>query len=189
MPLTPVNITASLLGSLSASGMLGTGASQLAVGIASGVMLWVGQLTVTTVDVGTLGVGAGTFPCVIPQPLLLAAMLSSFPATGHLGSMSLLLATGIANGLATAFPQGLITTVNPTVGVGTATCIFPGPSAVPSMIAGFKSAGMNGAATEKTAMAVGMGLDIAFGSYVQPIPIVGPPSPSPSSGTGTGKIL
>ena len=189
MPLTPVGITGALIPALTATGMLGTGMPQFAAGVAAGVMFWIGSLTVTTVDVGTYGAGAGLAPCVIPPPLLLTGMLTSFPATGHLGAMTALFATGIANGLTSAFLQGLISTVHPTVGVGTATCTFPGPSAIPSMIAGFKSVGLVGLMTEATATAVGMGIDIGFGGFIIPIPIVGPASTLGSSGTGTGKLV
>lgn len=176
------------MGTLPAAGMLGTSVPQLAGGIAAGVMIWVGTLTVVTVDVGTAGAGTGVLPCAIPPPLLVAGMMASFPIAHH-GMMALPLATAVAMGLSAAFPLGLVTTVHPTVGVGAATATFPGPSAIPSMIAGFSSAGLLGPMAAATATAVGMGLDIAFASFILPIPIVGPPSPSPSSGAGTGKIL
>lgn len=189
MPLTPPGITGAVLGGLASAALIGTANAQLAAGVGAGVMLWIGQLTVVTADVGTAGVGAGTLPCAIPQPSLLGGMMAGMAATGTIGVAAPLLATGLANGLALAFLQGLITTVHPVVGVGAATATFPGPSAVPSMIAGFKAAGMVGTMTEKTATAVGIGLDIAFGSFVVPIPIVGPPSPVSVSGAGSGKIL
>lgn len=188
MPLTPVGISGAIIPALVGTGMIGTGVAQFANGVAAGIMLWVGQLTVTTVDVGTAGVGVGLLPCAIPQPLLLAGFQSSFPASGLLGIMSPLLATGLAVGLSVAFPQGIITTTHPTVGVGTGVASFPGPSAIPSMIAGFKSVGMVGPSTEQAATAIGLGLDIAFAGFVVPVPIVGPPSPVASGGTGTGKI-
>jgi hypothetical protein len=169
--------------------MLGVSAPQLAGGIASGIMMWIGQLTIATVDVGTLGTGTGQLPCTIPQPLLLGGIQTGFASMALVGVASPALALGISNGLAAAFPQGLIMTVHPTVGVGTATATFPGPSSVPSMIGGLRSVGMVGTQTDRLSTAIGMGLDIAFASFVIPVPIVGAATPTGGSGVGTGKLV
>ena len=107
MPLTPPIIAGALLASIPASGNIGLSVPQLAAGIAAGVSLWAtSTLTIVTVDVGTLGAGVGAVPFVVPPPLLIANMIASFPATGHFGIMAPALATGIALGLAAAFPSG-----------------------------------------------------------------------------------
>lgn len=190
MPLTPPGIAGVLVPALVGTGMLGSNVPQLALGVGIGVTLWTKALTVATVDGGTLGVGAGILPCVIPPPLLIGGMLTGFPSAAISGVSSPLLATGLGVGLATAFAtQGLITTVHPTVGVGTGVCTFPGPSAVPFMIEGLTSAGLTGSNVTQLATGIGMGLDIGFAAFTVPIPIVGTPSPVSSAGTGTGKIV
>lgn len=190
MPLTPAGIAAIVAPALAGSGMLGTSVPQVALGIGNGVCLWTAALTVTTVDVGTLGSGVGALPCAIPPPLLIGGMLGGFASAGVAGPMAPLLANGVANGLATAFTsQGLIVTVHPTVGVGTGVCTFPGPSAVPFMISGFASAGLVGVSTVQIATGVGLGLDTGFAGFTVPTPIVGAPAPLSGGGTGTGKIV
>ena len=190
MPLTPPGIAGVLVPALVGSGMLGTNVPQLALGIGIGVTLWTQSLTVSTVDAGTLGAGLGFLPCVIPPPLLIGGMLSGFAAAGISGVVMPLLATGIGTGLATAFAsQGVITTVHPTVGVGTGVCSFPGPSAVPFLISGLTSAGLTGTSVTQLGTGIGTGLDIGFAAFVIPIPILGAPSPAPSAGAGSGKIV
>lgn len=190
MPLTPPGIAAAVSTAMAGVGMTGTAVPQLAFAVGTGVTLWTSStLIVTTVDVGTLGVGAGLLPCAIPAPLLLAGFSAGLPASGIVGVGAPQLAAALANGLSLAFLQGLITTVNPTVGVGTGVATFPGPSSIPSMLAGFASAGLTGTSTAQLATGIGMGLDIAFASFTIPIPIVGAPSPLPSGGIGTGKIV
>ena len=190
MPLTPPGIAGVLAPALAGTGMLGVSVPQLALGVGIGVTLWTKALTVVTVDAGTLGAGVGTLPCVIPPPLLIGGMLTGLPAAAIAGVASPLLATGLGTGLATAFAtQGLITTVHPTVGVGTGVCTFPGPSAVPFMIAGLASAGLVGTNVAQLGAGIGMGLDIGFAAFTVPIPIVGAPAPASAAGAGTGKIV
>lgn len=189
MPLTPPGIVGTVLPSLLATGNIGMGTPQLSSGIAAGVMLWVAQMKVTTIDAGSLGVGAGLLPCVIPQPLLLGGVLAGCAAFGNVGPMMPPFALGVATGLSLAFPQGIITTIHPTVGSGTGVARFVGPSAIPSMIGGFSSVGMVGPGSVKMASSIGMGIDIAFAAFTVPIPIVGSASPVGSGGTGTGTII
>ena len=189
MPLTPASITGLVTVNLLATGNLGTKVPQLAAGVAAGVMLWNASLKVVTIDAGTLGVGVGLLPCVIPQPLLLASFLGGLAATGNVGVMMPLLALGLANGLALSFATGVITTTHPTVGTGTGVARFNGGSAVPGMIGGFASVGMVGPGPTKIATGIGVGLDTAFAAFTVPIPIVGPPSPAASGGTGFGTIV
>lgn len=189
MPLTPASIAGLVTANLLATGNIGTKTPQLASGIAAGVMAWNAALKVQTTDVGTAGVGQGILPCVIPQPLLLGGLLGGLSSTGNIGVRMPLLAMGIANGLAAAYPLGLILTTNPTVGVGTGIAKFVGPSAVASMIGGFASVGMTGPGPTKIATGIGIGLDTAFAAFTVPVPIVGPPSPSAASGSGFGTIV
>lgn len=191
MPLTPVGIAAPLTAAMYGSAFLGIQTPQLAFGIGTGVSLWTsGVLVVTTVDVGTLGAGVGSFPCLIPAPLLTTSLLTTFAANGILGVHAAALANAIGSGLAVAFAtQGLVVTAHPTVGVGTATALFLGPSSVPSMLTGLASVGMVGTSTVQLATAVGLGIDMAFAAFPLQMPIVGPPAPSASSGVGLGKIV
>ena len=189
MPINPAAVAGALLVSLPASGNIGMSVPRLAAAIGAGMTLWAtSSLAVVTVDVGTLGAGVGLLPCVVPPSLLLAGMLTSFPATGHAGPRAPALATGVALGLAAAFPLGMITTVHPTVGVGTGVATFVG-TAIPSMIAGFAATGLVGPMAVPTATAVGMGIDIAMAAFKIPVPIVGPPSIAPSGGAGAGKLV
>lgn len=190
MPLTPPGIVGVLTPALAASGMLGQAMPQLASGIAAGVLLWTSTtLQVATVDAGAAGSGVGSLPCTIPPPLLLTGLTTGFTSMGLLGMMAPALIGGLTAGLAAAFAQGVITTAHPTVGTGTGVATFPGPTAVPSMVGGFASVGITGPSGVQMATAIGMGLDIAFGAFTIPVPIVGPSAPVSSSGLGTGKIL
>jgi len=189
MPLTPDGLTATLTAGLASAGNIGAKVPQLAAGVAAGVMTWNATFKVITVDAGTAGVGTGILPCAIPQPLLLLSLLSGLAATGNVGVRLPLLALGLANGLATGFLQGLITTQHPSVGVGTAVAKFVGASAVAGMISGFASVGMVGPGPTKIATGIGIGIHTAFAAFTIPVPIVGSASPIGASGSGFGVIL
>lgn len=189
MPLTPATLTGALASNLSGAGLIGASSSQLAAAIAAGVSMWVPQVVVTTADVGTLGSGAGLLPCAIPQPLLLGGLQTGMSSFSNLGPFATSLALGIANGLAAAFPSGLITTTHPSVGAGTGVAKFSGPSAIASLIAGMGTAGLVGTWAANIGSAVGLGLDIAFAGFTVPIPIVGSASPTGGSGAGFGTIV
>lgn len=163
---------------------------QLAAGVATGVCMWTPQVVVMTIDAGTLGAGSGgPLPVMIPPATMLGAMQAGFASFGLLGAMAAPLATGLANGLVLAYSQALVKTTHAAVGVGSGTATFRAPPAGPSMVAGFKSAGLVGQSTEQIALAVGQALDTVFASLVMPIPIVGSASPSAGSGTGVGQII
>jgi hypothetical protein len=125
----------------------------------------------------------------MPQPVLLAGMLAGYAATGTIGVMAVPNATGVATGLALAFLQALVIIQHPSVGVGAGVAKFIATTGVPTMIAGFAAAGMVGVGSVKMATAIGIGLTIAFNSFVLPVPIVGSPSPAPGAGVGAGKIV
>ena len=189
MPLTPVGLAGVLVPALLSAGNIGIAVPQLALGVGTGVGLFAQQSSVVTVDVGTLGVGAGAQPIIMPQPLLLAGFIAGFAATGTSGVMAPLLALGLANGLNVGFLQGLLVTVHPTVGLGSGVAKVIPAAAIPSMIAGFAAVGMVGPGAIKTATGIGIGLTIAFASFVMPIVIAGPPSIAPGGGAGFGKIV
>lgn len=189
MPITPPNLTTSIAGGLVSSGLLGVAVPQLALGVATGVHLWLQQAVVQTVDVGTLGAGTGTLPFLVPAPMLIGALLANYPANSHIGPMAPLEATGLGNGLSIGFAQGLILTAHPGVGVGTGVARLVGPPAFPSLVAGFASAGMSGPGAAFKANAISMALVTVFAAFQIPVPIVGPASPTGGSGVGVGKIV
>lgn len=189
MPLTPVGLAGVLVPALAAAAQTGIAVPQFATGVATGVTLFAAQSTVTSVDTGTAGVGATTLPLLVPQPLLLSSMLAGFAATGQVGVMAPLLATGLANGLALGFLQGLVVMTHPGVGVGAGVAKVIAVGAIPAMIAGFAAATMVGPGSVKMATAIGIALTLTFATYTLPIPIVGSPSIVPSTGVGIGKIV
>jgi hypothetical protein len=189
MPLTPVGLAAVLVPALVSSGQLGIAVPQFALGVATGVTLFAQASPVTSIDTGTAGAGVTAIPLIVPQPLLLSSLLAGFASTATVGVMAPALALGLANGLALGFLQGLITMTHPGVGVGAGVAKVIPASAVPSMIAGFAAAAMIGPAAVKLATGIGIALTITFGTYVQPIPILGAPSVVPATGVGIGKII
>lgn len=162
---------------------------QLALGVGIGVTIWTQQIVIATVDVGTLGAGAGVPLPVIVPPTMIANMIAGFASFALIGIMSPVVATGIANGLMIGYLQGLTATVHPTTGVGSAVAKFIAPPAAPTIMAGLASAGMIGLSVPQLGAAIGMGLDLTFLAMVMPIPIVGAAAPSPGGGVGVGKII
>lgn len=190
MPVTIPGIVGAVSPNLLAVALIGTDVPKLSLGVANGTANWVSQITVQTVDAGTAGAGSGgPLPVVVPTPLLQGAMTAGFSSNGLLGIFSPLLITGLTNGLVLAFAQMLIKTTHAGVGTGSGVATFRAPPASVAMVAGFKSAGMVGDATERMANAVGLALDTTFASLVIPVPIVGSASPVGASGTGVGKII
>ena len=189
MALTPPTLAGTLIPNLAATGHLGVSMPQFALGVANGVLQWFQVLVVATADTGQLGAGAGVVPLIVPQPVLLAAMSSTFPASGITGIMAPLTILGLSNGLSLGFAQGQVLTTHPMIGVGTGVCTFKGPPAVPSRLAGFASAGLVGTGMVQIATALGVALTTVFSSLVLPTPIAGAGSPASGAGTGTGKIL
>lgn len=189
MPITPAGMTAAILPNLAAVAMIGTAVPQLALGIGTGATIFNTAMKVQSIDVGTLGVGAGLGPVIVPPPVIISAMIASFAAGGIIGVMSVPLATGVATGLALGFAQGLIVTVNAGVGLGSGVAKFiPGPGP-PAMIAGFAAAGLTGTSSIQLATAIGLALTITFAALVAPIVIAGPPSILPGAGSGTGQVV
>jgi hypothetical protein len=190
MPIALPAITGTVASNLLAAALIGTETPKLAAGVAAGLTYWVPQVTVSTVDAGSAGVGSGVpIPWAVPQPLLFGLLGANIPSAGIIGLFTPSLVLGLANGLATSFLQMLISTTHPTVGVGSGVAKFVAPPAAGSMVAGFSSAGLVGEAAPRLATAIGFSLDAAIASLVIPIVIAGSASPSPSTGTGTGKII
>lgn len=190
MPLTPFGVAQKVTEGLFSVTIAGPAVTDIAKAVGIGVCKWTAALKVVTADTGTVGLGKGQLPCLIPPALLVGAFNQAFPSASLIGTASDNLATGIANGLAVAFAeQALIQTVHPAVGVGVAVASFPGPTAVPFMITAFGEAGVVGSSTEKLASAIGSALDAAFAGFTISIPIVGTPSPSAVTAIGGGQIV
>ena len=189
MPITLPGMLGTILPAITAAGMIGTAAVQLATGVASGIILWNPTIKIISVDVGTLGAGAGTGPVIVPPPALLAALITCMAGSGIIGTMSIPLATGLSLGIATGYAQGLVVTINTGVGVGSGVAKFIPPPAVPQMIAGFASAGLTGISSVQLATAIGLALPIAFAPLVTTVVIVGAASPLPGAGAGIGQIV
>jgi hypothetical protein len=189
MPINPPGVVAALIPALISGGMIGPATPKLALGLAIGVSTWVGQIQIVTVDVGTLGVGVGLLPLVVPPPPLLAALLLNLPAAGVLGIMMPPMAVGLSIGLSASFAQGILSTIHPTVGTGAATAKLIPPQPLPFIQAGLKSVDITGSSSVNLATGISNALFVTFLALTFPVPIVGAPSISPSGGVGTGKIL
>lgn len=190
MPATIPGMMTTLIPSLAASGMLGIGVPKYALGIATGISIWLPQVKILTVDTGTAGVGAGTpTPIIIPVPVLYANLVAGMTSQGLAGPLMPAMMLGLANGLTASFAQGVTSTLHPTVGVGGGVATFRATPATSSILAGFASAGLLGDGPAKKARAIGSALDRTFASLILPIAIVGPPSIAPSAGTGVGNII
>jgi hypothetical protein len=189
MPLTPAGATGIIAAGLVSSGQLGTGVPKLASAIATGVDVWIHALPVLTTDVGAIGVGTGEIPLVVPNPLLLSNLSTSFVGQGILGVMAPNFILGLTNGLVLAFLQALVITAHPGVGDGTAIVRFGSTSAVPPLLAAFAANGMTNTGSIKMATAIGIGLSTTFTALTLVSPIVGAGGPYPSSGVGFGNVV
>lgn len=188
MPITPLSVVTAITPALAAAGGGGQGAPQLATGLGIGVSNWIQQITVSTADTGTLGVGSSTAPLLVPSLTLTENMLAGFATHGMVGAMGPAIAAGLANGFVLAFAQGVVVTTHPSVGVGSAVAKFIAPPAAPFLAAGFVAAGMNGQALPQLADAIGLAFDLTFASLVMPLAVVGAASPTAGGGSGVGKI-
>jgi hypothetical protein len=189
MPLLPFGVAGILAPALLGTGMIGTATPTFALGVGIGVSKWIKTVPVTTIDAGSLGVGSGQLPLVVPAPLLLANITAAMASLGILGIMAPLKALGLSTGLSGAFPMGLIKTTHPGIGVGTGMAKFGSVPAAPLIIAGLAEVGMVGPSVVKIATAIGMGLNMTFATLVLPIPIVGSASPAAGAGIGFGMVI
>jgi len=192
VPLNPPALAAAFLApNLLSTGNIGMGMPKFAMGVAVGVCQYLTvQAKVVTVDAGVLGVGTSIMPLLVLPPLLQGGLYAGFSSMGILGPMAPLLITGLTNGLITGWTAlALLQTNHPGIGVGAGVARIVGPTAVPAMIAGFASMGMIGDGPIKTATAIGIGLDITFAGFFEPVPIVGTGSPVGGAGVGFGSVI
>ncbi len=181
MPLAPPALAGILIPALVASGQLGIAVPQLALGVGTGMCTMAKASTVVSVDAGTAGAGVTLIPFVVPQPLLLASLLAALPAAQIAGPMMPLLANGLAMGMSQGFATGLVS-ITHTVGAGAGVAKFIPAGAIPAFQAGFAAAGLTGQSSTKLATAIGQAMNSLFGTYVFPVPILGPPSIVPLAG-------
>jgi hypothetical protein len=176
---------------LISTGNIGTGMPKLSLGISIGVCQFLtAQAKVMTVDAGTLGVGTGLIPLIVPNPLLLNSLLSAIASANLMGVMAPKFIAGLAQGLTSGWlALAILRTNHPGIGVGTGVARVVGPTSVPAMIAGFAAVSMVGNGPVRMARAIGTALDMTFASFVQVgVPIVGSASPTGGSGVGFGTV-
>lgn len=179
-------LTPSLIG----VGLIGIGTPKIIKGVAIGLALWASSRSLSTVDVGTVGVGKGFFPLVPPVSSLLPTLQINAVSEKMLGIFTPTFLSGLASGLSFSLATGILSTSHPSVGVGTAIATIAGPPGRLSFLQGFESAGVTGETGKKLAKVIGNSLDTIYATpLITPIPIVGSPSPTGSSGIGVGKIL
>lgn len=102
--LVPPAITASMVGSFAANGMLGVMSSPLATGIAQAFMQSFALATISTFS-PTVGVGTGTGVCVPNPGASIGIFAAAFASAGMLGISALQLATAVATGLDSILPS------------------------------------------------------------------------------------
>lgn len=190
MPIALPVAVPTLVANLAATAMIGVGVPKYATGVINGLTLWVPQIVVNTVDVGSAGAGTNVpLPTLVATPILLANLSIGMASQGLIGPLSPPFLLGLANGLTAVFLQTLVVTQHAGVGTGAGVARFTAPPAFPSIIAGFAMAGIAGVATARKAQALAQGLDQTFASLFLPVAIVGSASPIATSGVGFGKII
>ena len=191
MPIDPGTTTPIFTGALVANAQVGSKIGQLATGLALGLFQYTqGGLSVNSIDAGTLGVGTGIgFSILLPEPLLLTALLASFTGHGIIGPMMPLQANAIAIGVSTSLALATVSTINPGVGVGAGKLQLT-PNGAGSVIfpAAFIQAGMAGPMATNMGAAIALALDSVIASSINIITIVGPPNIVPGVGVGQGRI-
>lgn len=189
MPLTPPGLAVPIAAALAATANIGVQSPKLALGVATGTVLWAQQAKVSITGIGAAGAGTVSFPAFVAAPVMIAAVQAGFVVQRLIGVKSPLLATAIATGLATGISsQSLILAAFPGVGSGTGIAKILG-NAGPSMVQGFQLVRLSGTQNMKLARAIGFGIDKCFASLLIPVPILGPAGSSPGAGTVSGKII
>jgi len=192
MPLNPPLLASAFLApNLLSVAHVGIEMPKFAQAVAMGVCQFLTvQAKIITVDTGVVGIGTSIMPLIVLPPLLQGGLYAGFSSMGIIGIFSPLTISGITNGLVTGLTAlALLQTNHPGIGVGAGIAKLIGPSAIPSMLQGFDSAGMTGDGSKKMATAIGIALDITFASWLEPIPIVGSGSPIPGTGVGFGSVI
>ncbi len=188
MPITPAAIPL-MLNSLLFNGCIGMKTPQLAAGVVLGVCKWSAAVQVLAPSTGTLGVGIGVAPLVLPPPVFVGPLYQGFSAMSILGPLSPLLITGLSQGLSLLFAQGIVQTTHATVGVGVGVARFTPPPGPPMLLLGMTEAGMVGGGPTKFAGALAIALTTIFSALTMPIVVAGTPNILPGAGPGIGKII
>ena len=189
MPLVPPVMALTLGSNLATTGHIGLAMPKFAQAVALGVSFWGTKATVSVTGAGAVGTGIATLPLLVPQPLLLVNLQTSFLTFGITGFFSPLTALGLANGLTLSLVQGILLATVVGVGSGAGVAKIISPPAYLSFQEAFGVFGMVGPGSAKMALALGATFDKTFAAFSIPIPIVGPAGPGPGVGTGTGKII
>ena len=189
MPLAPPAIALTLGTNLASTGHIGLAMPKFAQAVALGVSFWSTKATVSVTGAGAAGTGVATIPLIVPQPLLLVNLQTSFLTFGITGFFSPLTALGLANGLSLSLVQGIIFATVVGVGSGAGVAKVVSPPAYLAFQEAFAVFGMVGTGAAQMALALGATFDKTFAAFLIPIPIVGPAGPVPGVGTGTGKII
>jgi len=191
MPIDPGTTTPIFNGMLVANGLIGPGTTQLAAGLAAGLFQYASTaITVSSIDVGTLGVGVGSGIGVLLLPsVVLGALSPMMSGNGVLGPLAPSMANAIANGVAASLALAAISTNNPGVGIGAGKLqLLPTGAGGTTFAAAFKAAGMGGSMVSALGHAVGMALDAVISTALGVVAIVGPPNVLPGAGVGFGAI-
>jgi hypothetical protein len=183
-----------LMAQLSAVGIIGKDAFKLAAYISKAYAAFLKTVAITSVDVGTVGVGSGIGLIVGPLPATYpTAILAQCAAVGLVGTFTPMMATAVGIALGThTVTMGMVSSVHPTVGVGTGIGTIVGavpPTFLGLLMAESSAAGLVGQGTLKFNQALANAIPPALTASVVSIVIAGPPSPSPSTGVGSGSIL
>jgi len=193
MPLDPISVGGIIRVSLLSAGIVGTGSSQLCLGLTNALCTYSkSAMVVTTIDVGTLGVGKGIGAGVIlPQPVLAAALAANLPANMVAGLSVPQLVLGISTGYSMALMTAIINTMHPSVGVGSGKLqIYPNTAAAIGIFtSAFLAAGMTGPSVVPLATAVARSLDAVLPTAIGVVVIAGPPNIVPGAGVGSGKLV
>ena len=191
MAITPDTTIPIFTGSLIASGMIGPGVKQMASGLSLGLFQYLQSGVVSTsIDVGTLGVGAGVGAGIILlETILLPALTDSMTGHAIIGPMMPSLASGISIGISASLALAVVQTINPFVGIGLGKVQFlPNGSGGTIFSAAFTSAGMSGSHSSAIGSAVGLALDAVIVSSIGVVIIAGIPNIIPSAGVGRATI-
>jgi hypothetical protein len=192
MPIDPGTTTPIFTAALVANVQIGSNVGQEATGLALGLFQYAQSgVTVGSIDAGTLGVGTGIGPSIIlPEPVLLAALVASFLGHGIIGPMMPLQANAIALGISASLAVATVQTLNPSVGLGAGKLqLVPTGSGSVIFPAAFIQAGMTGPMATNLGVAIAQALDAVIASATSVIAIVGPPNIVPGAGVGIGKIV
>jgi len=193
MPVTSAITTPLFLANLASSALVGISTPQLALAVATGFEIYCGSgLMVNSIDVGTLGAGAGLgVGMILAPPALIGSFTSTFAASGLLGIMAPSLIIALATSFSLVLAQAEVITVSAGVGVGTGvSSLIPNPaSSLAAYTAGFAAAGLVGLSSIQLITAISLGFDTVAPTALGVVVIAGPPSILPGAGKGTGILL